>query len=132
MHSVYSLIKIVAIQNTHECQEPALAWRPILREGVSGSWEKNDSKSNRGSNLCSDWYSFSRLLFSMPCFLSTKHSVYILLACYSQRSLCSCPGCLLSLRGLKQVDSMTGFKLIGQEIRSKLLFPRTGQVQVSQ
>ena len=57
MHSVYSLIKIVAIQSTHECQEPALAWREeFLREGVSGSSETDDSKSNCGlqvEGLCS-------------------------------------------------------------------------------
>ena len=37
-----------------------------------------------------------------------------------------------ALRGVRQADPMTGFKLAGQETRPKFLFPRTGQVRSSQ
>jgi hypothetical protein len=36
------------------------------------------------------------------------------------------------VRGLSQADSMTDFKLAGQETRPRSLFPGTGQVQASQ
>ena len=39
---------------------------------------------------------------------------------------------LFTLRGLSQADSMTDFKLAGQETRPRSLFPGTGQVQASQ
>jgi hypothetical protein len=35
---------------------------------------------------------------------------------------------LALVRGLRQADSMTGFKLAVQETRLRSLFPRTGQV----
>ena len=73
-------------------------WRGVLREGVSGRGGKNDSKTNCGSKLTTCVICLTQLFQSeslcVLLSLSEDFSVYILLACYSKRSLCPCPASL--------------------------------------
>lgn len=75
------------IFNGKFCRSPALAWRAVLREGVSGSSEKKDKrKSDCGSKLCSAWSSFPGCCVPLSPWRS--------LCLYSKRPLCPCSSCL--------------------------------------
>lgn len=74
---------------------PALAWKVVLREGVSGSYKKNDLNSNRGPLLTTCVLldtAFPPACFSLCSAFSME--ICILLSCYSKRFLCPCPLCV--------------------------------------
>jgi hypothetical protein len=74
-------------------------------------------------DLCSAWSSFSSLLLCTFYFLSGDLSVYILLACYSKRSLCPCLACLcVSSKQSSLFILKISLDSLSTKYRSSLLF----------